>query len=171
MRKLVLAAGIVLLLASHAWTAWNVLQINELVFGNAITMFNGSPMDGSIVVTGKVPGQRTAIDLWPHNGLLPMRHALTETVWYRTRFQDWPRLERFSVSAIGNGDAGYYALDVEAGGGGQYRPILACFDGLQPGLDCPFRIYWGNQGVFVCATEDSGGDCYNLLEVARKVMK
>lgn len=163
MKKILVA--FFLLFASDANAEWTTYQMNQLSF-IALEIFSGSPADGSIVVTGNIPRQRTAIDLWPHNGELPSQHALAETVWYRTRFQDWPRFERFSLSAMGG--QGHYRFNVEAGGGGEYKPIFFCFDGLTADSDCSLRIYPLNQGIFVC---EFGGQCYNLLEVARKVMK
>ncbi len=164
MIKIAVAALLAVALSSTlGLAAWNALRLNELIFGEAVTMFNGNPTDGSVTVTGKIANQRSAIDIWPHNGPLPAEHAVAEQVWYRTRFQDWPRFERFSISAMAG--EGHYRFNVEAGGGGKYKPMLFAFDGLQSGSDVPFRIYPSNQGVFVCKIDPE--KCFNLLELVK----
>ena len=145
--KIVLAAiAAFLLTASMGYGAWVVVNLNEANFG-AITLFNGNPGDGSLVVTGKVARQRTALDFWPHDGPLPSEHALTETVWYRTRFKDWPNFERMNFTAMAD-NAPMYRFGVERGGSGQHRPIYFCFEDVSPGVaDCKFYI--GRDGVWI----------------------
>lgn len=143
----------------NAWAAWTLMRVDELQFpslGNpSIAVFNGNAADGSLVVTGKIDNQRTGIDFWPVNGTLPPEHALTETVWYRTRFQDWPTFERFSLSAMASQ---HYRFSVERGGNGLHRQVRFCFDGMGLNADtefCPLRID-PSQGVLLC---DQLGAC------------
>ena len=62
---------VLLLTTVNVWALWKILRIDELAFPSvgaaAITMLNGNVNDGSLVVNGKVPEQRTAIDFWPIN--------------------------------------------------------------------------------------------------------
>lgn len=158
-----LVAALILSTAVNLAAGWEILHLNEIRFGNAISVFNGNPQDGSIVVTGEIPRQRTAIDLWPVDDELPERHAITETVWYRTRFRDWPTFERLSLSALANptGTPPQYRFSAERGGSGEHRPIFFCFDGLgvvgQPAY-CPLRIDPA-LGVLICAID---GKCKSI---------
>lgn len=152
MKKVIamLAAGLFLSVCVNTWAAWMLLRVDEIIWPSigkaAITVFNGNANDGSLVVNGKLPNQRTGLDFWPVNGTLPSEHALTEMVFYATRFQDWPTFERFSISQIAGNS--HIRFGVERGGNGQFRDMLFCFDDITPGVgDCKFKI--SLSGVFV----------------------
>ena len=141
---------VLLLTTFNAWALWKSLRVDEISFPSvgtaAINLFNGNANDGSLVMNGKVPEQRTAIDFWPINGKLPALHALTETAWYATRFKDWPTFERFSISQMGSGKQ--IRFGVERGGTGQFRELIFCFEDVAPGeADCKLLIK--RDGVFV----------------------
>jgi hypothetical protein len=150
----------------NGYAAWKLMRFDEVQFPSfnksAITMFNGNAQDGSLVVTGLVPGQRTALDLWPHNGPLPERHALSEQVWYRTRFRDWPTFERMSISAMASTTrfGPHYRLSIEHGGTGQSLPFIFCFDSQSVGemSYCPLRLD-PKLGVLLC---DKSDVCKNI---------
>ena len=149
-----LSCAVFLLTASLGYGAWVVVRLNELDFG-PIKIFNGNLKDGSIVVTGKISEQRSAIDIWPFDGRLPYRGAVAEQVWYRTRFKDQPDFERFSISAMNNDEA-QYRLSVERGGSGEFRAVQVCFDGFGANRDqayCPLRVTPDN-GVQVCTVNN-----------------
>ena len=143
-------AALCISVAVNAFAAWTLLRVDELQWpksGNpAITIFNGNAADGSLVVTGKIAQQRTGIDMWPVDDKLPALHALTESVWYATRFKDWPNFERFSISQMAS--AKEIRFGVERGGAGEFRNMIFCFEDVAPGqADCKLLIT--RNGVFV----------------------
>ena len=160
-KAVVVGLALFLSVALNVSAAWQLLRIDELMFpyggSGAISMFNGNPEDGSLVITGKIPEQRTALDFWPFNGALPLRHALTEIALYRTRFMDWPNFERMSISAMASTlrFGPHYRVSIENGGAGQSLPLIFCFDGQDVGSQsyCPLRID-PIQGVIICDQND-----------------
>ncbi len=110
---------------------------------SAIKIFNGCATDGSVVITSKVPG-RTAVDVWPVDGELPEKDALTEIVLYRTRFQDMGQgnFERMNFTALaGKDEAAQYRFGVERGGTGEFRAVYVAFEDVTPGVAyIPFKI-------------------------------
>ncbi len=105
---------------------------NKVDFG-AIEMFNGNPSDGSLVIVGKLPGQRTGLDLWPvDSDNQPQQGALTEVVIQRRRFGEFPDMERMNWTAMNHNEP-QYRFGVERGGNGQFRPVLFAFEDITPG--------------------------------------
>lgn len=95
-------------------------------------------------------GRHTALDMWPHANP-PTEHSLTELTLYRTRWDD-EGMERINFSAmVDQTDAGAYRIGVEHRPPGIPRPIIFCFESVNPGgaANCQFRI--APDGVYVNA--------------------
>lgn len=138
------ATALSLSLVLNGYAAWVVVKVNELSFPG-ITLFQGNANDGALVLNSKIPG-RTALDIWPYTGTLPDRDALAETVWYATRFQDYPTFERFNISQMAVGKQ--VRFGVERGGAGEFRDIIFCFEDVTPGVAaCKLKVTL--QGVYV----------------------
>ena len=147
--KLAICLAAVIGLPPLTWAAWK-----------SVKLFAGNPQDGALVLTGKIPAQRSALDIWPFDGTPVWRGAKSELVLYRTSFKQWPTFERFSLSAM-NDDEPMFRFSAERGANGQFRPVEFCFDGYGENADigyCPLRIT-PYDGVQVC---DVWGACVRI---------
>jgi hypothetical protein len=99
-----------------------------------VEIFNGNGAEGSAILRGKVPGQRTALDMYPVEG--PNQApggALTEHVLYRTCASAHPNFERMNWTAMFHGDP-MYRFGVERGGNGKFRSMVFAFEDVEPGV-------------------------------------
>lgn len=90
--------------------------------------------DGRQCSQATLDGASTAYDMWPTSGTKPTQWSIAELTLHRTLWSD-PTMERMNVSAMVDAeDGGAYRIGVERGNGGQFRPILFCFEDVTPGV-------------------------------------
>lgn len=107
--------------------------------------------DGRMDTQIQVPGNSTALDMWPANAPMASQDSVSEITLHRYPWQS-PVMERLNISAmVDHTDGGAYRIGVERANGGQFRPILFCFENVTPGVaSCPLKI--GVEGVYVLTT-------------------
>lgn len=112
--------------------------------------------DGRMNIQNLFNNMSTAVDMRPTAGTLPTTDSISETTWWRTKDTD-TAMERFNISAMATADGGAYRFGVERANGGEFKPMIFCFEDVSPGVAKCYMKIEPMDGVYV---SDDGGSTW-----------